>query len=91
MKERKFKTFWLPLFLFAAAIICFYKTLDKFPDVWHFFLRFLGIFSPIVVAVVIAFLLYIPKMPLKIFLKKQKTVIFGISTAEERLYLLPIY
>ncbi len=72
MKERKFKTFWLPLFLFAAAIICFYKTLDKFPDVWHFFLRFLGIFSPIVVAVVIAFLLYIPQNAIENLFKKTK-------------------
>lgn len=76
MKDKKFKTFWLPLFIFAALLIAFYKCLDKLPAVLNSVWSFLGIFSPIVVAAIIAFLLYIPQNAIEKLFKKTKETNF---------------
>lgn len=67
-----FKSFWLPLFLFAAACICFYKALDKLPDVLGAVSTVLSILTPFIIGIIIAFLLYKPAFKLEEQLLKIK-------------------
>ena len=77
MKFEKLKKLWLPMFIFGAVLIIFYKTVDRLPEVLSGILNFLGIFSPIVTAAIIAFLLYIPQNAIeKLFLKLKKENFF---------------
>ena len=69
----KFKTLWLPLTVFAALVIVFYKAVDRLPDVFNAVCTFLGYFSPIVVALIIAFILYIPQNKIESLFKKLKS------------------
>ena len=69
---KRFKTLWLPLFIFAAVIVVFYKTIDRFPDVLAAVFQFLGLFSPIIIAAVIAFILYIPQNKIEKLFQKLK-------------------
>ena len=39
------KRFWIPLFIFVVAVICFYKVVDHLPDVFAGILEFIGIFD----------------------------------------------
>ncbi len=68
-----FKKFWLPLFLFAVAVICFYKVIDRFPAIFAGLLDFIDILSPIIWGVIIAFLLYRPANGLETLFKKVKS------------------
>ena len=94
MKPSDLKKIWLPVFLFSAALIIFYKLVDKLPDALAVLVDFLGIFSPIVVAAIIAFILYIPQNNIeKLFLKFKKENFFhkhsrGISVFITYLLLL---
>lgn len=67
-----FKKFWFPLFIFAVAVICFYKIVDKLPSVFSAIFSFIGILSPFVVGIVIAFLLYKPANGLERLIKRTK-------------------
>ncbi len=60
-----FKKFWLPLFLFAIAVIIFYKVVDRLPDVFSGILDLIGIISPFLWGLVIAFILYRPSFVLE--------------------------
>lgn len=67
-----FKKFWFPLFLFAVAVICFYKVVDRLPEIFSGLLDFIGILSPVLWGVIIAFLLYRPANGLEKLLRKAK-------------------
>ena len=67
-----FKKFWAPLFLFAIAVICFYKVVDRLPSVFSAILGFVGILSPFLIGIVIAFLLYKPANAIEKLIKKTK-------------------
>lgn len=64
MKDSKFKaTFksvWLPVLIVGVALIVFYKTIDRLPNVFDAIGSFIGILTPIIIGLVIAFLLYRP-------------------------------
>lgn len=75
-KDFQFKSFWLPLFLFAAAVIVFYKTLDALPGVVSAIGTVVSILSPFIIAVIICLLLYKPTQSLEAFFKKRKRPIF---------------
>ncbi len=78
MKFEKFKKLWIPLFIFTAIVIIFYKTVDQLGVVVGGILEFLKIFSPIVTAAIIAFLLFIPQNAIeKLFKKLKKTNFFN--------------
>lgn len=65
-----FRRFWLPLFLFAVAVIVFYKVVDRLPSVFSAIMGFIGILSPFIVGIVIAFILYRPANRLEGWLQK---------------------
>lgn len=69
-----FKKFWLPLFLFAVAIIIFYKVVDRLPQVFSAILDVIGVISPFIGGLIIAFVLYKPVFKFeKLLLKSKKT------------------
>lgn len=70
-------TKWLYWFIFAAAVIIVYKTVDSFTDVLIFFGNFLGVLAPFLAGVLIAYLLYIPARSIEGFYKKSKLKIIG--------------
>ena len=67
-----FKHFWLPLFLFVVAIIIFYKFVDLLPQVFAVIFQVLGVISPFIGGVVIAFILYKPAFAFENLFKKSK-------------------
>ncbi len=67
-----FKKFWLPLFLFFVVVICFYKVVDRLPSVFSAIVSFIGVLSPFIVGIVIAFLLYKPANAIEKLIKKTK-------------------
>ncbi len=71
-KGLKFKSFWLPLFIFAVAVICFYKVVDKLPAVFATIGSFIGILTPFIVGLIIAFVLYKPVTKMEAWFKKSK-------------------
>ena len=96
MKFEKLKKLWLPMFIFGAALIIFYKTVDKLPSVISAIVDFLGIFSPIITGAIIAFILFIPQNAIeKLFKKTKETNFFnkhsrGISVGITYIALLGI-
>ena len=76
MKFEKLKKLWLPMFIFGAALIIFYKTVDKLPSVISGIVSFLGIFSPIITGAIIAFILFIPQNAIESLFKKTKPTNF---------------
>ena len=80
MKEKNkftFKEFWLPLFIFAVVVICFYKFMDKLPAVFGAIGSFIGIISPFIIGLLIALLLCKPAGKLENLLKKGKNKFFS--------------
>ncbi len=71
-----FKKIWFPLFLFAVAVICFYKVVDRLPSVFSSIFDFIAILSPVLWSLVVAFLLYRPANGLEKWLKKGKNKFF---------------
>jgi len=96
MKFEKLKKLWLPMFIFGAALIIFYKTVDRLPNVISAIVDFLGIFSPIITGAIIAFILFIPQNAIeKLFKKTKETNFFnkhsrGISVGITYIALLVI-
>lgn len=76
MKFEKLKKLWVPLFIFSAALVIFYKTVDRLPAVISGILDFLSIFSPVVTGVIIAVLLFIPQNAIEKLFKKLKDTNF---------------
>ena len=70
------KRFWIPLFIFVVAVICFYKVVDRLPEVFAGILDFIGIISPFLGGLVIAFILYKPAFALESMLLKTKKIFF---------------
>ena len=65
---------WIPAFIFAAAVIIFYKTLDWIPALFAYLLKLLSVLTPFIGGTVIAFVLFIPEQKIeKLFRKKPKT------------------
>ena len=60
MKEIKNWTKWIYWFTLAVAIVLVYKTIDGFENITMSFGRFLSIIKPFFVAILIAYLFYIP-------------------------------
>lgn len=96
MKFEKLKKLWVPMFIFGAALIIFYKTVDKLPSVISAIVDFLGIFSPIITGAIIAFILFIPQNAIEKLFKKTKETNFlnkhsrGISVGITYIALLGI-
>ncbi len=59
-KERKVITKWLYWFTFAVAVIFIYKTLDNFGEITDWFKGLFDVLKPFVMAVLLAYLFYIP-------------------------------
>ena len=81
--EQKIKTLknWIPLFLLGLALIIVYKTLDNFTSITAWINRIYALFRPLLIAAIIAYLLYIPsrnieklyeKSTIKIIHKKRR-------------------
>lgn len=71
-----FKKFWLPLFLFAVAVIIFYKVVDRLPQIFSTIFDFLSVLSPLIGGIVIAFVLYKPAHALESVCLKSKKLFF---------------
>lgn len=68
---------WIPAFIFAAAVIIFYKTLDWIPTLFSYLLKLLSVLTPFVGGAVIAFVLFIPEQKLEKLLKKRPKSFIG--------------
>ncbi len=55
-KKFNFKS-WLPPFVFAAAVIVFYKVIDWFPTLLAYCGKFISVLTPFIIGFVIAFIL----------------------------------
>ncbi len=75
-KKLKFTSFWLPLFIFAVAVICFYKVVDKLPNVFEGIGTFISILTPFILGVAIAFVLFKPMTLMEKGFKKSKFAFF---------------
>lgn len=67
MKQATFRV-WLVRFLFGAALIATYKTLDDFSGITNTIAYILGILSPFIFGGVFAFFLFPPAKKLELFL-----------------------
>lgn len=72
MKEKKNITKWLYWFTFGVCIIAVYKVLDNFSDITKFLSELIGILMPFIIAIIFAYLFYIPSKKLEGLLKKTK-------------------
>lgn len=59
-KEKKVITKWLYWFTFAVAVIAVYKVLDKFGEITTWLKGLISILYPFIMAIIIAYLFYIP-------------------------------
>ncbi len=64
---------WLSAFIFAAAVIVFYKIVDWIPEILSNLLSFLSILSPFIGGFIIAFILAAPQKRIEKFLKNRKS------------------
>ena len=75
MNEKKgfgLKNFWLPLFIFAAVVIVFYKTLDSLPGIVAGIGAVLSVLSPFIMALIFSLLLYKPTNSLEQFFNNKE-------------------
>lgn len=72
MKNLKGGTKWIYWFTFAVAIIVIYKILDSFTGVSIWIGNFLKVIKPFLMAILIAYLLYIPCRKIEKIYKKSK-------------------
>ena len=75
-KVSSFKKFWLPLFLFAVVVIVFYKVVDRLPQVFGLALNMVGVISPFIGGLAIAFVLYKPAYALETLCEKSEKTFF---------------
>ena len=59
-KEKRVITKWIYWFTFAVAVIAVYKTLDNFSDITNWIKGLINTLYPFIMAVIIAYLFYIP-------------------------------
>ena len=71
------KGFFLSALLVGVILIVFYKTVDKLPSVFAAIGAFIGILTPIIFGLVIAFLLFKPVSKLEELFKKGKNNFFS--------------
>ena len=63
---------WIYWFTFAVAVIAVYKTLDSFNDIIYWIKNLISIIFPFIMAVLIAYILYIPCNKVENIYKKSK-------------------
>lgn len=85
-KEKKVITKWLYWFTFAVAVIVVYKVLDQFSAITNWIKGLIGILYPFIMAVIIAYLFYIPCRSIESKLKK-----IGIKKRARPLSILIVY
>ncbi len=72
MKEKRNISKWLYWFSFAVAVIFVYKILDSLQGISNFLSGFMTILMPFVIAIIIAYLFYIPTSKLEQCIRKSK-------------------
>lgn len=72
MKKNNIWGKWIYWFTFALATILIYKTLDSFNDVTSWLKELIGILMPFMLAILIAYLFYMPARKLESLYKKIK-------------------
>lgn len=85
-KQKKVITKWLYWFTFAVAVIGIYKILDQFSAITNWLKELIGVLYPFIMAVIIAYLFYIPCRGLEAKLKK-----IGIKKKARALSILIVY
>lgn len=85
-KEKKVITKWLYWFTFAVAVIVVYKVLDQFSAITNWIKGLIGILYPFIMAIIIAYLFYIPCRSLETKLRK-----IGIKKKARWLSILIVY
>ncbi|MBQ7288696.1 MAG: AI-2E family transporter [Clostridia bacterium] len=53
--------FWIPAFLFIAAVIVFNKAVNLLPTIWRILLSLLNAAGPVIIGFIFAFILFIPQ------------------------------
>lgn len=85
-KQKRVITKWLYWFTFAVAVIAVYKTLDNFSEITNWIRGLIGILYPFIMAVIIAYLFYMPCRGLESKLRK-----LGIKKKARGLSILIVY
>lgn len=80
---------WIYWFTFAVAVILVYKTLDSFSEITNFIQRLFNILMPFVIAVLLAYIFYIPSRKMESIFKKSKFKL--ISKRARGLGILTVY
>ena len=81
---------WLFWFSLAIAVVAVYKVLDKFEAIAGGIKSFLGVISPFLVGILIAYILYVPCQKIEKFYKKVKKPKF-INKKARGLSVLTVY
>ncbi len=71
-EKNRIWTKWLYWFTFAVAVIFVYKTLDNFTDITNWLRNLFNLLMPFILAVIIAYLFYIPCKRVEQLYKKRK-------------------
>ena len=85
-KEKRVITKWIYWFTFAVAVIAVYKILDQFTEITNWLKGLIGILYPFIMAIIIAYLFYIPCRGLESRLRKM-----GIKKRARGLSILIVY
>ncbi len=72
MKEKGNISKWIYWFTFAVAVIAIYKILDSLQGISNFIGEFIKILMPFIIAIIIAYLFYIPSSKLEKCIRKSK-------------------
>ncbi len=72
MKDKKSITKWFYWFSLGVCIIAVFKILDNFSDITSFLSEFIGVLMPFIIAIIFAYLFYIPSKKLEGVIKKSK-------------------
>ena len=63
---------WLAWFMFALVLICVYKLLDNFGEITEWIVELISILMPFIIALLLAYLFYLPCKKLEIAFQKSK-------------------
>ena len=85
-KEKRVITKWLYWFLFAVAVITVYKTLDNFSEITNWIGGLINVLYPIIIALIISYLFYIPCRGVENKLRK-----LGVKKKARGLSILIVY
>lgn len=75
--KNNLQKFWIPAFLFIAAVIVFNKAVNILPSVFALLLTLLGAAGPVIIGFIFAFILFIPQNWLEKRLKSAKPRLFN--------------